>query len=934
MIISQGRYPNRVALIIILAALFGLWATTALAGAGGRETGRAATHIHAQVYSLAANKAHTIETTSLSAGADSVLYVWDQTFGTLIASNDDYSGTVRSLVTIPSSPLARSALIVVRAYGATSGGTATLKITPSSGTASSWAISFTAGYAKIFAASALPNATNFRTVEEQGGTGDTILVVTCGASTNATAIDNDSGPVYMSFVSAPKCTSTTTVYVGSVSSPAANGTTLVWDEDILKVGGDTDGDGLGNGLEAALGTNPNKKDTDGDGISDYNEVYGMDWWGAGALGNQKLTRLPYFGADPKKKDVFIQADWIKCDEGPLVCGINNDPDRWRIKGPVAKKVADIYAVAGVYLHIDTEKVNTDPSTRTIWGAWGGAARRQDDSFPFCSPIGPRGGTFHGARIRYESGGGAGRWCFQAGSEDARNIAHELGHNVCLGHGPIPPDANFMPNYRSLMNYAMTPAWNQMNPPMTPKFSTNEFANAPLNPTSVSETAGLNTTNPAMLAHLSTSIFDFTVWPDGAVDWNQDGIKSASNVRAAVAWGDVGAFGQSRVENEGQGSALAWLRGNGPIITLARPKLHWFTRKLANPNANKPIFRTYTKPAIAIPGGDGLNPFNWVPAISESATLVPNALAMSSEPAAVHYTDSAGTNRLFLFYTVGNVLYSQSTDGTTWTSPSSRGPGVGDPAAVNHNGKVYVFVRNPTNSRLLSYVYSPVPIGMWSLSGVEQTWSTGASVQISQGIGVTSGYLHKTDKPAPELTLVALIPRTVPTGQIEVAIYDEQNAYWSEQPNTFWRDSAKPNTDARPSIAYVPFALSVHPVGRFYVAWKKPGVEGRYMIGFTEGNDNQTGALVRRFTNTKRAVDIWESWRGGIGSVSLINDLDFDDNLRVAWGFRLGTTKVADFTRFGDQILNTVLKDWNDHTVIAGGLAASLQDDITMCPWYP
>ncbi|MFC1705598.1 hypothetical protein ACFL59_02105 [Planctomycetota bacterium] len=69
---------------------------------------------------------------------------------------------------------------------------------------------------------------------------------------------------------------------------------------------DDDGDGLSDGQEASLGTDPLKQDTDGDGYTDYQERYdnrlrypAADYRTGGAT-----------GANPLKKDIFIELDYL------------------------------------------------------------------------------------------------------------------------------------------------------------------------------------------------------------------------------------------------------------------------------------------------------------------------------------------------------------------------------------------------------------------------------------------------------------------------------------------------------------------------------------------------------------------------------------------------------------------------------------------------
>ncbi|HVG57081.1 MAG TPA: hypothetical protein VNA24_00900, partial [Hyalangium sp.] len=134
-------------------------------------------------YALAGGFGYTIETLNLSPGADTVLHVQDVQ-GNYVDGNDD-CGTrnascsgLRSWLHIPAAMVPRTVRIIVRAYSALSGGTATLRITPSFGVPTDVAIAFTGGYRK-----SLPSfqvSSHFMTTEEQGGSADTILLITSG----------------------------------------------------------------------------------------------------------------------------------------------------------------------------------------------------------------------------------------------------------------------------------------------------------------------------------------------------------------------------------------------------------------------------------------------------------------------------------------------------------------------------------------------------------------------------------------------------------------------------------------------------------------------------------------------------------------------------------------------------------------------------------
>ena len=69
---------------------------------------------------------------------------------------------------------------------------------------------------------------------------------------------------------------------------------------------DDDNDGLTDAQEQSLGTNPKKKDTDGDGYTDYQEVTDSRLRYPPA----DYKTLGASGANPLKKDIFIELDYL------------------------------------------------------------------------------------------------------------------------------------------------------------------------------------------------------------------------------------------------------------------------------------------------------------------------------------------------------------------------------------------------------------------------------------------------------------------------------------------------------------------------------------------------------------------------------------------------------------------------------------------------
>lgn len=73
---------------------------------------------------------------------------------------------------------------------------------------------------------------------------------------------------------------------------------------------DTDGDGLRDDEEVALGTDPRRPDTDRDGLLDGWEVYGYARDGF-------VEPLDAYGCDPRAPDVLVEIDWMESADGSL-----------------------------------------------------------------------------------------------------------------------------------------------------------------------------------------------------------------------------------------------------------------------------------------------------------------------------------------------------------------------------------------------------------------------------------------------------------------------------------------------------------------------------------------------------------------------------------------------------------------------------------------
>ncbi len=212
---------------------------------------------------------------------------------------------------------------------------------------------------------------------------------------------------------------------------------------------DTDGDSICDEAEVRYGTNPEVSDTDGDSLSDAAEKFGYDG-----------VDLKYFGANPLRKDVFLEIDYF--------------PDRQPQSGAI-QKVVDAFAMApvpnpdgstGINLIIDvSDKIavaDADQDLNPVWSEFDViknkyfAARR--------API-FRYGLFAN---QYSSGASSGiasgfpghdfivtlgTWSVPGGTliQQAGTLMHEFGHNFGMHHGGN-DSVNYKPNYLSIMSY--------------------------------------------------------------------------------------------------------------------------------------------------------------------------------------------------------------------------------------------------------------------------------------------------------------------------------------------------------------------------------------------------------------------------------------------------------------------------------------------------
>ena len=310
-------------------------------------------------------------------------------------------------------------------------------------------------------------------------------------------------------------------------------------------------------------------DTDRDGLPDLWETKGLDWDGDGTV-DLNLSEL---GADPRRKDLFVELDAMAGRSPHPLDFPNPDVPAGLATGTVLDDVIAAFLVApvsnpdgttGIDLHLQLDETNIPRQPFSLgWKEYDVLKCGEDR---ICSPQSPPDGHFGTPSQRASANWGdvaaakslvyryamfadrrgtdgaaglaerpgndlivtLGDWITPAGQpggtpqQQAGTFMHELGHNLGLAHGGA-DETNYKPNYFSVMNYH----WQvpTMNTGWRLDYSRQQLAT--LDEANLKETAGVGFAAGSIpgieqyKVHVGPS-FQMRVPLVGPADWNGDG----------------------------------------------------------------------------------------------------------------------------------------------------------------------------------------------------------------------------------------------------------------------------------------------------------------------------------------------------------------------------------------------------------------------------
>jgi hypothetical protein len=314
---------------------------------------------------------------------------------------------------------------------------------------------------------------------------------------------------------------------------------------ILRIGGDTDGDGLFDDWER-FGIDANA-DGDTDDVGEKDIVAGIDQDGNGTIAaNEK--------ANPLVKDIFLELDWMACSVAGGDCATGNTHTHKPLPASIDRLVAafrshpSVDGGAGINLHLDVSNAVKHENVLNFNGAATG-----------CGSVVPSTGlgdfdavkaanfahanvrrfAFHYAlAIHFENSAAVTNpnaqlsGCGERPGNDfyiafanpptlaveSGTLMHELGHNLGLQHGGG-DGVHLKPNYLSVMNYAFQ--WTGIQPSGRLDFSRRDLPDL-VETNGLVEVNGIGSDPGDATTYWCPSNTERNGASNGGIDWNCSG----------------------------------------------------------------------------------------------------------------------------------------------------------------------------------------------------------------------------------------------------------------------------------------------------------------------------------------------------------------------------------------------------------------------------
>jgi hypothetical protein len=697
-------------------------------------------------------------------------------------------------------------------------------------------------------------------------------------------------------------------------------------------GFDSDGDGLGNRLELELGTCSvasgvvrgfdcsrvtTPKDTDGDGLSDGWEVLGKrDQW--------PHQLLPFWGSNPRHKDMFVEVDFLTDGQAPLT--VSADVARqaaayWQDTIEPLTPTAQSHRAAllmnpdglpGVSLHIDSGISPVYPEDSTLYGNWGGydvVPANTGYATAWSTWMNPaRRGVFRWVLGARTGGGQTSGFASTASIKSGDAIAHELGHTTGLEHfGALEAGAlNCKPQYASPMNYAYSNVG----------FS-DDLAPGPMNNIAVFENGNLlNVANRSHYADLYEKVFQYrvdrTTW---SVDFNRDGEFAPAGV-AVRAYANSMPAGQCEGVRERQtrltdggftSRTPSIVRSSGKFVVFAATG-DGLEMRVGND--------TYFNCATA-GGGDGNMPcgtFGHVSTIVSTRTVAVDAVNVQSDGkdlVVFTFVDDFGALRS------GTVSVASGTPLVTIDAAPISTVIFGEPAMVLQGPNMPIVVFKVANGVLRQARF----IGQgWAAPGDALSTSL-VGFSVSDAPGMVLGRMPGDTADAVYMQAEHNISGTVKSGLLKL----DNQGHWAPTPYIAGA------TNMRPGMAYVPDVADPSK-GKLYSVYVERGSSVLRMqtsgVKVTGSGSTLQKTPVFGFDATFEngwTIDATfdNGWTKGFG-IDLMFEPGKDTNVRAAVAYSFGPTsgKIT-VLPLADGIVDLSYGSFNDWGQIAKGLCSGV-----------